>query len=467
MLLALPHELSERSVSRVPNSNSMTPILFISYYFPPTGGAPAQRSLKFARYLPGEGYLPIILTGPGTSHNEWTPHDASLIKELPPTVPIYRIQDPVPQQGGKLLRRAERWFGLSSPFSRWWISSATQLAEQALVAGGAKLIYATMSPFESADVAAYLSQKHRIPWVADLRDPWAIDEIQVYPSVVHKAMALRKMRRLLSSATAVIMNTPEATALFKRTFPCFQGKRIVTVTNGFDPEDLNGVSPPQTKSKFTIVHTGSFLTDSGLRLRRRRRFYEGLGGAVPGVDIATRSHLLLFEAIHRWCVLDPSVKENIQIVFAGNSPLPDASNSKEKGVLAFTRFAGYLPRDESLGLVRAADLLFLAMHNLPAGRRSTTAPSKMFEYMASGRPILAAVPDGDAKDFLVKVGTAFICRPDDVEGMVQALSQAYDMWKTGIQTPAPNREFLRAFERRTLTRFLAREFDAALGANSQ
>lgn len=445
----------------------MTRVLFISYYFPPTGGAPAQRSLKFARYLPGEGYFPIILTGPGISHDKWTPHDASLIKELPPTVPIYRIQDPVPRQGGKLLRRAERWLGLSSPFSRWWIRSATQLGERALVAEDAKLIYATMSPFESANVAAYLSQKHRIPWVADLRDPWAIDEIQVYPSVIHRAMELGKMRRLLSSAAAIIMNTPEATSLLKRTFPSFQGKCIVTITNGFDLEDLNGVSLPQTKRKFTIVHTGSFLTDSGLLLRRRRRFYEGLGGAVPGVDIATRSHLLLFEAIHRWCVLDPSVKENLQIVFAGNSPPIEASNLEEKGVLTFTHFAGYLPREKSVGLVRTADLLFLAMHNLPAGRRSTTVPSKMFEYMASGRPILAAVPDGDAKDFLATAGTAFICRPDDVDGMVQALIQAYDTWKMGKQPPPPNWDFLRAFERGTLTRFLAREFDAALGISSR
>jgi len=445
----------------------MTPILFLSYYFPPTGGAPAQRSLKFARYLPGEGYLPIILTGPGTSHDRWTPQDASLIKELPPTVPIYRIQDPVPRQGGKLMRRAERWLGLSSPFSRWWIRSATQLAEQALVAEGAKLIYASMAPFQSAEVAASLSQKHRIPWVADLRDPWAIDEIQLYPSVLHKAMELGKMRRLLSSASAIIMNTPEATALLKLTFPSFKGKRIVSITNGFDPEDLNsGKISHQPNSKFTIVHTGSFLTDSGLRLRRRRQFYEGLGGGVPGIDIATRSHLLLFEAIHRWCVLDPSVKENLQIVFAGISPPSDASNSEENGVLALTHFAGYLPRDESLGIVRAADLLFLAMHNLPTGRRSTTAPSKMFEYMASGRPILAAVPDGDAKDFLAKVGTAFICRPDDVDGMVQILTQAYDMWKTGKQPPPPNWDFLRAFDRRALTQFLAREFDAALGISS-
>ena len=446
----------------------MTRILFISYHFPPTGGAPAQRALKFARYLPADGYLPVVLTGPGTPHSEWTPHDASLLKELPPTVPIHRIQDHVPQQEGRFLSRVQRWAGSSSSFSDWWIRSATQLAEQILVNEDLKIIFATMSPFESAEIAAYLSQKYHIPWIADLRDPWAIDEIQIYPSGLHRALALNKMCKLLSSAAVIIMNTPEATTRLKKTFPSFKAKRIVTITNGFDPDDLafSEVSY-KPNSKFTIVYTGSFLTDAGLRLRRRRRIYEGLGGAVPGVDIATRSHLILFQAIHRWCALDPTVEDNLHIVFAGNSPSIDASQVEAKDVFALTRFAGYLPRAESLGLVRTADLLFLPMHNLPVGRRSTTAPSKMFEYMASGRPILAAVPDGDAKDFLEKVGTAFICRPDGVDAMVQALSQTYDMWKKGKQLPSPNWKFLQAFERRRLTQCLAHEFNIALGIGSR
>jgi glycosyltransferase involved in cell wall biosynthesis len=442
----------------------MIRVLFLSYFFPPTGGAPAQRSMKFARYLPDEGYLPVVVTGPGTSQDEWSPRDASLLREVPATVAIHRVQTAIPPQKNKMLRRAQRWLGLRSPFSDWWIHSAIRLGEKALTSEGAKLIYASMSPFESADVAAYLSRKHSIPWVADLRDPWAIDEIQVFPSLLHKKIALRKMHELLSTASIIIMNTQEASDCLKRTFPDFRRKRIVTITNGFDPEDLSGNNVAKTNGKFTIVHAGSFLTDPGLLLRRRRRLYEGLGGALPGIDIATRSHLILFEAAHRWCSMDPSVKEDLQIVFAGNAPQTDSPSQEENSVRSLTHFAGYLPRNKSLAMVRAANLLFLAMHNLPEGQRSTTAPSKMYEYMASGRPILAAVPDGDAKDFLMQSGTAFVCRPDDREGMIEVLSKVYGWWKAKKQPPSVNREFLRAFDRRNLTKSLARSFDAALGA---
>ena len=48
-----------------------------------------------------------------------------------------------------------------------------------------------MSPFESADVAARLSTTTGTPWVADLRDPWALDEMLVYATAVHRRESSR------------------------------------------------------------------------------------------------------------------------------------------------------------------------------------------------------------------------------------------------------------------------------------
>ena len=85
-------------------------------------------------------------------------------------------------------------------------------------------------------------------------------------------------------------------------------------------------------------------------------------------------------------------------------------------------------------------------------------PGKTYEYIASQRPILAAVPEGDARDFLVKAGTAHICAPDDVDGMAAAIEAQL---KGGAARPArvPD-EFLESFERRSLTAELASILDA-------
>ena len=82
--------------------------------------------------------------------------------------------------------------------------------------------------------------------------------------------------------------------------------------------------------------------------------------------------------------------------------------------------------------------------------------------MASGCPILAAVPDGDARDFLSQCGTALLCRPDDVDGMVQQLDKAYNAWKNGPPIGPMNKDFVEQFEGRRLTAKLAHAFNELL-----
>ena len=133
-------------------------------------------------------------------------------------------------------------------------------------------------------------------------------------------------------------------------------------------------------------------------------------------------------------------------------------------VAQLVRFTGYVPHHESVALVRRAQLLFLPMHDLPPGERSRIVPGKTYEYMASGRPILAAVPDGDARDFLEACGTALVVRPNDVRGMVQALDRAYDSWVAHEPVGEIDEDFLAQFDRRHLAGALADALRGALAA---
>src|SRR5260370_28469671 len=148
-------------------------VLFIAYYFPPLGGAGVQRAQKFVQYLPSEGFLPVVITGPASREDRWTPQDKTLIHSIPLEVPVHRVAGPIPSVKGKLRSRLETLLTLPSSFSKWWIQSATEVGYSA--ADGEALILATMSPFESGEVARRLSRRLGIPWVADLRDPCALD----------------------------------------------------------------------------------------------------------------------------------------------------------------------------------------------------------------------------------------------------------------------------------------------------
>ncbi len=430
----------------------MVKILFIAYYFPPIGGAGVQRSLKFVQYLPEAGFLPIVVTGPGPSDDRWTPQDSTLLTGIPPNVSVHPARGPIPGSVSKLRRRLKTWLALPTDFSKWWVRSATEVASR--VAGDAQLILATMSPFESAEVASAVSRQYRIPWVADLRDPWALDEMLVYPSILHRRAELARMERLLSTAALIVMNTPEAAAAARAELPRLRQINVISITNGFDMQDFSGSITPRMDSRFRIVHSGYLHTAMGLQLRARNSYYF-LGGVQAGVDILTRSHAVLLDATERWCAQRPDARKDLEIVFAGKTSAEDQGLAQRSNLSPLIRFTGYLSHVESLQLIRTADLLFLPMHNLPPGRRSRIVPGKTYEYMASGRPILAAVPDGDARDFLSQSGTSFICRPDDALAMIQILDRVYASWKSGQSIITPNETFIAQFERRNQAQALA------------
>lgn len=436
----------------------MKKVLFIAYYFPPVGGAGVQRSQKFVQYLPSYGFLPIVITGPGLTDSRWTPPDPTLI--VPPEVRVLRVPGQLPPADSKIRKRFEKLLTLRSAFSRWWIQSATRLSLS--VVQEVDVIYATMSPFESASVGAEVSRISGKPWIADLRDPWALDETIVHLSALHRRIEQTRMRRILRTASSIIVNTPEAAKALRRSFPEFNQRTVLAITNGYDPEDFSCSVPRRTDKKFRIVHAGTLLTDTGIGANRSR-WHRLLGGLQSSVDISGRSPLFLLQALKRWQTRQPESARDLELVFAGVASEAERSLAASFRISGSIQFTGYIPHHASLALVRTADLLFLPMHNMPEGRASLTAPAKTYEYMASGRPILAAVPDGDAREFLKQSGNALLCRPRDIEGMIEILDRVYTAWKQGSSPIRFNHDYVSRFDRRNQVRALANCFRRVVG----
>jgi glycosyltransferase involved in cell wall biosynthesis len=429
-------------------------VLFLAYYFPPVGGGGVQRSLKFAEQLPALGYRPVVVTRPVARELAWAPDDGSLGGSLEPGTEVIRVPGPEPplHRGWS---RAERWLRVTEPRVRWWVEGAVAAGREP--ARSADVIYASMSPFASGEAAARLARATGRPWVADLRDPWALDEWLVYTTALHRRLELRRMGRLLASAAAIVMNTPEASLQLRSHFPGLDPGRVFTIPNGFDPADFDGPPPDRDERAFRIVHAGWVHTSSGRRHRRLRHARRLLGGAARGLDILTRSDVYLLEAVERLLAARPELSGTIEVHLAGVAADRDPDPS------GFVRRHGYLPHDETLALMRGADLLFLPMHNLPPGTRARIVPGKTYEYLATGRPILAAVPDGDARDLLARAGSALLCRPDDVAAMARRIEAQVDRRRAGRPGPELDRGVLRRYERQRLSAELAAVFDAVLG----
>lgn len=433
----------------------MSRVLFLAYYFPPQGGAGVQRTLKFVQYLRDFGHDAVVVTGPEAAGAEWAPADASLAAEVPAGTRVFRAVGPEPARRRGWSARASRWLRLRAPFARWWAEGAVEAARRAAAEVDVDLIYASMSPFETAEAAAQLSVELGKPWVADLRDPWALDDWLVYPTRVHRRLELRRMRAALAPADAVVMNTPEATAQVQRNVPELAGKPLFTIPNGFDAADFDGAAPPRADGVFRIVHAGFVHVREDRGHRRAMLARQLLGGAVKGLDAGTRSHVYLLRAVQKVLAERPDLRGRIEVHLAGI--LSDADRSVAGFELVTAH--DYLPHDRTVALLRSADLLFLPMHDLPEGRRARIVPGKTYEYLATRRPILAAVPDGDVRDLLTEAGNAFLCRPKDVEGMARVIAEQADRALAGRPASGSHEDVLRRYERRELTARLAEVFD--------
>jgi hypothetical protein len=102
------------------------------------------------------------------------------------------------------------------------------------------------------------------------------------------------------------------------------------------------------------------------------------------------------------------------------------------------------------------------MHDLPPGTRAGLVPGKAYDYLGARRPILAAVPDGDAREFLAAAGNATLCRPADVDALARAIRDEIERWRAGTQRAEPTPETLARFERKHLTEQLAATLDGVL-----
>jgi glycosyltransferase involved in cell wall biosynthesis len=231
---------------------------------------------------------------------------------------------------------------------------------------------------------------------------------------------------------------------------------VTWIPNGYAAEDFAAPEPPAADGLFRIVHTGYLHTGQGLRLRRQR-ISRALGGAHPGLDILPRSHAFLFDALDALAARDPAVAEDVEVVLAGVLSPTDEALCRGRAVPI--RAPGYLDHLRSVELMRSADLLFLPMHALPPGTRASIVPGKTYEYLASGRPILAAVPEGDARDLLAGSGRAELCAPSDTAAIAAGVERALDRFRRAGRTPTRPIEDVAEYERKRLSARMASVFD--------
>jgi glycosyltransferase involved in cell wall biosynthesis len=82
-------------------------------------------------------------------------------------------------------------------------------------------------------------------------------------------------------------------------------------------------------------------------------------------------------------------------------------------------------------------------------------PAKLYEYLATGKPILAPVAEGDTKDVLRRSGLGIAADPVNPEDIACVLLDLYTRHCNGGIRLNPNWKFIQRFERRETAAQLA------------
>lgn len=379
---------------------SMNKVLFLSYYFPPMGMGGVQRVSKFCRYLPEFQWKPAVVTVRDTVYYA---HDNSLIDDLKNTE-IYRTGSLDPLRISFLMRSlsgkkkngnkqdAGKKSALFETIFKWlfipdtkilWVPFAAVNAYTLIRSQKIPVIVSTSPPL-SSHIAGYLLKKMtNVSWIADFRDHWIIDKRKKYPTPFHRIIDRLTKKLILNNADAITGVSSgiidEMKKSVNREEECYS-----VLCNGYDTEDFPAEYPVRDDNTFRIVYSGTFN-----EIHSPLCFLDGLKLAAEENN---------------------SLNERTRFLHCGISAGYNLVNETEKRrINNMLVEKGYQPHRESIRYLLSADILLLVQsEHCPPGM----IPGKLFEYLASGIPILAIIPEGDAADIIRKYQSGVICPPD-------------------------------------------------------
>ena len=421
----------------------MKRVLIITYYWPPSGGSGVQRWLKMSKYLPENGWRPVIYT---PENPESPVEDPSLLHDVSPEAEVIKRKIVEPYSIYKKLLgikeeqkvkvgfinegdRKQGWKenlslwvrgNLFIPDARcWWVKPSVRFLKKYLKEHPVDAIISTGPPHSMHLIALKLHKALNIPWIADFRDPWT--EIDFYQDLHLSRWADRKHHRLerqvLTQADKVVTIGWDAA----KGLEALGAHSVQTITNGFDNE-IASSTPVAASEKFTLSHIGALGAS-----RNAIHFWEAIGNLVKN---------------------DSQFRNDLSIKLIGQVDVSAIETIRANGIMGNTELITYIPHEEINKMQMESQVLLLFINNTPNAKGILTG--KLFEYLSSGRPILCIGPeDGDAAH-LISEAKAGVTVDFEDKGKIKAIiKELYDAYKSGTLKGCQN-EAIEKYSRKAL-----------------
>jgi hypothetical protein len=429
----------------------MKKVLMISYVFPPTGGSGVQRSMYFAKYLPEFEYEPCVVCGRPRSKGGVT--DPRLLSELGRdlnrmTVPCIepaclfrpigrfcaqfgRIGKGIAWRIGSVNDWVEKLLSPDAllPWARWYAGRVATWARSQ----GVSLIYSTSDPYSNHLLAWLVHRQLRLPWVADFRDLWTTDWMY---DRIHRRVTARDQRyehMFLTNASAVVSVTEGYCDELRQLAPQGHNSKVCLIRNGVDLAtfpDPHGLSP---RDGLQVGYVG-IMYDAGWS----EAFVTALREVNQEVSCSVARKW-------RWVVAGKMSKTQR----AAAAKLGDDFD-----------YLGYVPVSRARELMVESDLLLIQI--IRGENAHGNVPGKLYEYLASGRPILCLQPKGvesETAKLVRRHNAGYVCEMEDQPAIERVLREVAGRKEAGEPARGARWEEIGQYDRRELSRRLAGVFD--------
>jgi glycosyltransferase involved in cell wall biosynthesis len=208
---------------------------------------------------------------------------------------------------------------------------------------------------------------------------------------------------------------------------------VVHLPNGFEPAARDDAAEPNAAT-FRIVYTGT--------LSRVR-------------DVDT-----FLDALHDLLGRRPEARRRMRVQIVG----PFETGYQDRAIAlgltpGIVSFEGPRPHAETRAIQASADLLVLwKMEGMAA-----TVPGKLYEYLDTGRPVLALLDAGDEAAALVERAGGTRVDRGDREGVIAAIERGYLAWREHGRAPDQRPAWIDEHTRAALAGRLAQELDRLAG----
>ncbi len=368
----------------------MKKVLFITYYWPPSGKASLHWPLKIIKHLPDSGWQPSVIAA---EKDVFSHKDESLYRYISPDLKVIKTKsiepfelykkftgrqkdevlipsETISKTNTSLAHKISIWirFNLFIPDARvGWYFPAVSAGLKFLQKFHHDAVVSIGPPHTSHLIGMSLAKKFKLPHTPVFIDPWT--DIVYYRDFKRSKATIAIdnyfEKKVLKNSASVVFVTESMKQDYEKKYVFLKEKSHVLYW-GYNEEDFNGIVPSKNADEEVLVHAGNIFD-----YQNPKNFWKQLKTEIDS-------------------------GRNLKIKFIGSVSPGIKKEIEQNDLSSRTEFLGFLPYNEMLAELAKADYL------LVCATEKRHVPGKLFEYLRTGKPIIAFGDDNEEVENILK-----------------------------------------------------------------